>query len=63
MLCIHMRVDLSKSQSLEVIWDHPSFGRTNGGNPSSLGEDASRGMSAQKVETPKARRAEELEGI
>jgi hypothetical protein len=57
-LCTCRRVDSQKSRSPEVIWDHPSFGRTRGGNPSSSGEGALGGTSAQKVETPEARRAE-----
>jgi hypothetical protein len=51
-------VDSEKSRSPEVIWDHPSFGRTCGGNPSSSGEGAPGGTSTQKVETPEARRSE-----
>jgi hypothetical protein len=43
-------VELSNSQSPEVIWNGPSFGRRHGGNPSSSGEDALGGTRAQKFE-------------
>jgi hypothetical protein len=49
---------LAKSPEVpEVIWDHPSSGRTRGGNPSIFGWKRSLGGTrAQKFETFEARR-------
>ena len=54
MLCTWRRVDLLKSQSPEVIWDHPSSGRTCGRNPSISGGNSLGGTRAHKFEASEA---------